>query len=314
MKHAPWLNNVFQSLPDWLTRLAHPAMAAFIDQKRNTAKQIYDIKHGNNKRNQELSHTTIFHEILNAKLSEEDKSAPRLSDEAQVLMMAGTLTTAWVFEVSTFYLIRKPKVLRKLKEELRSTIDQGEVVPLATLEQLTYLNAVIKETLRLTYGVAGRLARIAYEPLSFTDKKTGKTWVIPAGTPIGMSNAQLHHDESIFPNSHEWTPERWLKEDGKLNLAMDKHLYSFTRGSRQCLGMPLSYSEMYIGLSNIWNSYGSKAGVTESDEVYQGVRFEGDVGVFELYKTGKVDVELYADSFLPLVKPGSEGIRVKVLP
>jgi hypothetical protein len=34
MKHAPWLNNVFQATPDWLTRLTHPAMAAFVAQKR----------------------------------------------------------------------------------------------------------------------------------------------------------------------------------------------------------------------------------------------------------------------------------------
>lgn len=321
MKHVPWLNSVLQSLPDWLVRLSHPNMAAFIEQKRNTAKQVQEIKTGTNDKNKTISHPTIFHEILGAKqLSEEDKSAERLSDEAQVLMMAGTITSSFVFEVATFYLIRRPEILRKLKSELRQALpDPSEIVPLSQLEQLTYLNAVIKETLRLTYGVAGRLARLADEPLRYIDKETGKEWIVPPHTPIGMSNAQLHHDESIFPNSHEYKPERWLtpSSDGQtqtLNLKMDKHLLSFTRGSRQCLGMPLFYAEVYLGFSKIWNVYGSKGGVTDEGEHYEGVRFEGDVGVWELWETGRGDVELCADSFLPLVKPGSVGIRVRVSP
>ena len=314
MKHAPWLNRVFQALPDWLVRLSHPAMAAFIEQKRNTAKQIKEITTGTNDKNKTISHLTIFHEILNAKqLSQEDKSVERLSDEAQVLMMAGTLTTAFVFEVATFYLIRKPEILRKLKEELREAIpDPSEMVSLSQLEHLTYLNAIIKETLRLTYGVAGRLARIADEPLHYVDPKTGQEWTVPPQTPIGMSNAQLHHDESIFPDSRTYNPSRWIGADGKLDLKMDRHLLSFTRGSRQCLGMPLSYAEMYLGFSKIWNVYGSLGGVMEDGNVYEGVRFQGDRGVWGLWETGRRDVDLWADSFLPLVKPGGEGIRVRI--
>lgn len=78
--------------------------------------------------------------------------------------------------------------------------------------------------------------------------------------------------------------------------------------------MPLSYAEIYLGLSSIWNVYGSKGSVTETGERYEGVRFEGDIGVFELYETGMRDVELYAGAFLSLVHPDSKGIRVKVLP
>lgn len=316
MKHAPWLNNILQRLPDRVVRLTHPSMAAFIEQKRNTAKQVKAIKEGRNEGNRMISHPTIFHEILNSKvLPEEEKREERLSDEAQVLMMAGTITTSLVFEVATFWLIRRPDVLRRLKQELRSAIpDPAEVVTLAQLEQLTYLSAVIKETLRLTYGVAGRLARLADEPLRYVDKNTGKEWVVPPHTPIGMSNAHLHHDESIFPHSHTFSPARWLDADGKLNSKMDRYLTAFTRGSRQCLGMNLANAELYMGFSGVWRIYGSQGGVDEDGTRYEGVRFEGDVGVWELYETGRKDVDLWADSFLPLVKPGGVGIRCKILP
>jgi hypothetical protein len=33
MKHAPWINDLFLSIPDSVARLLHPAMAAFVEQK-----------------------------------------------------------------------------------------------------------------------------------------------------------------------------------------------------------------------------------------------------------------------------------------
>jgi cytochrome P450 len=255
-------------------------------------------------------------------------------------MMAGTLTTAWVLEVSTFHLLRQPEILRRLKAEIKTAVDNwsletdvigkvNEQGKLAHLETLPYLNAVIKESLRLTYGVAGRLARIATEEnLRFTDNKSGKTWVIPAGIPVGMSVAQIHHDESVFPDSRTFNPARWYDEveiGGKkamqLHTRLDRYLLSFTRGSRQCLGMPLSYAEMFLCMEGVWNRYGSAPGIkpaseggSEEERRYEGVRFESDVGVLSLTETSMRDVVLAADSFLPLVAEGSKGIKVFVLP
>ena len=43
-----------------------------------------------------------------------------------------------------------------------------------------------------------------------------------------------------------------------------------------------------------------------------GVRVEGDEGVLELFETGAGDVEVCGDGFVPLVREGSEGVRVRV--
>jgi cytochrome P450 len=78
--------------------------------------------------------------------------------------MAGTLTTAWALEVVMFWLLRQPKTLRKLKDELKTVIPSLDMIgtlPLPVLEQLPYRNAVMKEGFRLTYGVSCRLARRA---------------------------------------------------------------------------------------------------------------------------------------------------------
>lgn len=214
-------------------------------------------------------------------------------------MMAGTLTTAWTLEVIMYWLIRQPSTLQKLKEELRTVMPENNtIVPLPKLEQLPYLNAVMKEGLRLSYGVTCRLARSCPDKeMSYTDPATGKIWSIPAGTPLGMTSVQIHHNETLFPNSKLFSPERWLTPSAH---SLEKYLVSFTAGARQCLGKDLAASELYISLSCIWRRWGST-----------GYREEGDEGVFELYDTGLRDVEVESDHFLPIQQPGSKGIRVR---
>jgi cytochrome P450 len=238
--------------------------------------------------------------MLNNKLPPAEKTVRRLSDDAQVFMQAGTLTVAWTLEVIMFWLINQPDTLKTLKTELRTIMPEKDTMTsLPELEKLPYLSAVIKEGLRLTYGVSCRLMRSCPNAeLIYTDK-TGKDWIIPRGTPVGMTSVQIHHNEDIFPDSKRFWPERWLKaqEEGR---QIEKYMMPFTVGARQCLGKDLAYAELYLTLSSIWRRWGSTA--------YRG---DDDTGVFELYETGLRDVEIEADHFLPIQQPGTKGIRAR---
>jgi len=262
--------------------------------------QIKSIRDGRNEAYKDHDHPTIFVSILDSKLPEQEKQDVRLSDEAHVLTMAGTITTSWVLEIIMFWLIRQLETLRKLKEELTSAIPELDMVgtiPLPVLDNLPYLNAVMKEGFRLTYGISCRLARIDPDsPMIFTTGK--KQYTIPAGTPVGMTSVQIHHDESIFPDSRKFSPERWL--DGK-NKAIDKSLVGFNAGSRQCLGINLANVELCLALGAIWRQWGSRH-----------ARGADDVGIFELFDTGVRDVEIESDAFMPIVQKGSKGIRALV--
>ncbi len=276
LKHAPWINDVMQALPESVARLLHPAMASFVAQKRNSLAQVLKIIQGENEKWRDREYPTIFHSVLNSKLPDAEKSMARLSNDAQMLVMAGTLTTVSTLELITFWLLSDPATLRKLKDELSAAIpnpsDVGSI-PLPTLEALPYLTAVIKEGLRLSYGVSCRLARIDPDhAIVFTDKDTGKEWVIPAGTPVGSTSVLIHHNEDIFPESQKFSPERWL--DGK-GRELERYLVSFCVGSRKCLGVNLAYAELYLGLSAIWRLWGS-GGV-------EGVRASDDLGVMSLW-------------------------------
>jgi cytochrome P450 len=50
-----------------------------------------------------------------------------------------------------------------------------------------------------------------------------------------MTSVLIHHNEEIFPDSHEFIPERWL--DPEKRKYLEKYMVSFTKGSRQCVGM-----------------------------------------------------------------------------
>ena len=244
----------------------------------------------------------IFHEILQSNLPDSDKTVSHLSDEALALSGAGTLTSSRVLSVATYHLIANPRILTKLKAELKSAIpDPNASVPIELLENLPYLVAVTQEALRLGDGLATRLQRVSPEkPMLFIHRSgSGKEYLIPPQTPVGMTSILIHHDESIFPDARSFIPERWIE-----NRRLSRFLVAFSKGSRQCLGINLAYAEIYLCLATIFRRYGSGG--------EDGVRGEDDEGVLELFETGLKDVETAADLFVPAPVEGSKGIRIKV--
>ncbi|KAI1760614.1 cytochrome P450 [Hypoxylon sp. FL1150] len=302
MKYFPWINDLAQVLPETIVGRFMPVLSSFLAQKLVSRKQVAKIVAGETDDWRGKDHPTIFHAILDSKLPAHEKTVERLSDDAQVVVMAGTLTTASTLELIIFWLLTQPKTLQSLKKELCTAMpsvnDVGKV-SLATLESLPYLTAVIKEGLRLSYGLSARSQRIDPDKsIVFADKQTGKEWVIPPKTPVSMSNMQIHHDEKIFPHSKSFIAERWLGDEGK---KLEKYLVSFGKGSRSCLGINLAYGELYLALSYLWRLWGSRD-ATLGD----------DVGVLSLFETSLRDVVIEADHFIPTPQKASRGIRVKV--
>ena len=134
-----------------------------------------------------------------------------------------------------------PEVRSKVEAELMTILDdRGNIPKWSKLEQLPYLSAVILETIRLSYGVATRLPRVApdetliYEG-EFQDKPVQH--VIPPGTAISMSSVIMHANQDIFPEPDEFRPERWLTENGTRRKELEGYLISFSKGTRQCLGI-----------------------------------------------------------------------------
>ena len=300
-KQMIWVFHLLQSLPEKLAALLSPGFDLMYTAHRAAERQITHIKAQPRSTYSDLSYPTLFHEILQSNLPESDKSVNRLKDEAAIVVGAGTLTSSWTLSVATYHLLASPRILQQLKTELRSAVPTNSeaptIPPLSLIENLPYLAAVVQEAIRLSYGVASRLQRISPDkPLTFHDRTLGKDWIIPPNTPVGMTSVLIHQDESIFPDARSFLPKRWLD-----NPRLDRYLVSFSKGSRQCLGINLAYAELKLCLAAIFLSFGSGA-----------VRMGGDVGVLELVETGLEDVEVARDAFVPMAKEGSLGVRIKV--
>ena len=190
---------------------------------------------------------TIFGSLLESDLPPSEKTVQRLTDEATSLFAAGTETISWALTVITYHTLSKPEILESLTAEIAPLVDSsGELPSWVALERLPYLGAVIYEGLRLSYGVASRTSRIptgedlvyrgVWTPMG-SKTSTRAEYVIPRGYAIGMSSAITHHDESVFPDSHSFLPERWLDEKNQHKKELGRCLLSFSKGSRACIGI-----------------------------------------------------------------------------
>jgi cytochrome P450 len=101
---------------------------------------------------------TVYHRLMEGA---SPPGAGSLYEEAQALLFAGSDTVGATLMVGTFHLLREPAVLARLRDELLAAWPALDEPPkLAQLEQLPYLQAVIKEALRMSHGVVSGLLRV----------------------------------------------------------------------------------------------------------------------------------------------------------
>lgn len=283
LRTIPWVIGPMQKLPRWIVKLLDPKTLSFLNFQRDIASQIKAIITGSDEHYNSSTQPSIFHEILNSSLPPEEKLHDRLWQEGQTIIGAGTETTAWALTLTTVHVLSNPSIRQKLLEELRQLFElTGERPTFNQLEQLPYLGAVISEGLRLSHGVTTHLQRVSPD-----SALTFNSWQIPPGTPVSMSAILIHQNPDIFPDPQAFRPDRWLTTR---SLNLKRYLVSFSKGSRQCLGMNLAYAELYLGLAYV---------------LWRFPRAELVAG------TALDDVEVVADYFIPV--PRKRGRHVGVL-
>jgi cytochrome P450 len=272
-------------LPDWWVKATNEAVyiirvqeAEYLEMARGVIKGGADKK---------SSSVTVFSGILNEpSLPPNQKTEQRMMAEAESIVGAGTLTSAHMLSLTTYFVLEDPHILSKLSAELSTAMPDASSSPnMQVFESLSYLNAVIDEGLRMSYGSMHRLSRShPNSSLQYGD------WVIPPGTPLGYSAYLVHNNPKLFPNPKEFNPERWTRLGSSERMRLRSHLNMFGRGTRQCAGMRLAYAEIYFTLGYLFRRLGQR---------------------MQLYDTEYArDVEYVRDFFIPAPSLQSKGCRV----
>lgn len=159
-------------------------------------------------------------------------------------MVAGTDTTATMVEWVMAELMQHPEEMERVQEELTQTVGLNYLVEESHFPKLHYLDAVIKETLRLHPALS------LSPPRCPSRSTTIGGYTIPKGSSVILNIWGIHRDPTIWDNPLEFRPERFLNDPS------DKFQYiPFGFGRRICAGIPLAERMLIHVLASLLHSF-----------------------------------------------------------
>jgi cytochrome P450 len=163
---------------------------------------------------------------------------------------AGADTTAIAMRTIMFNVAKHPEVYRKLSHEIREEAKLTLPVSYAAASALPYLDAVIKEALRIHPPNGVMYCRtVPPEGATICDK------LLPGGTEVGISPWVVHYDTELFPDPEKFQPERWLSPDADLVALRKRSIFAFSAGSHTCLGKNISLMEITKLIASLFVRY-----------------------------------------------------------
>jgi len=200
-----------------------------------------------------------------------------IASECADHLLAGIDTTSdtLMFLFWALSLPENQQYQKKIIDEVQSVSGLEADASPEICDKLPYLDAVIKETLRLYAPLP------ASEPRSLPTNCMIDGYLIPAGTVVSMAPFSLHRNAEIFRDPLKFNPDRWLDKTAEA-VEMKKWWWAFSSGGRMCIGMHLAMSEMTTLVTAVYRLYdtriapgfeGRSPGITSRFEVFHDEAF-----------------------------------------
>jgi cytochrome P450 len=203
---------------------------------------------------QDLLTSLIEETVENSDGMEQDVMDRMLADTIKSLLFAGYETTSVTLTYVLYLLSKNPDVERRCVEEIRAKPDEH-----------VYLDAVIKETLRLFPPVPSTTRMLE------RDVRFGGLHV-PAGTHLFVPIWIIQRDERHFKWALKFIPERWARFDEDkgawvprgadetndfegVPTGNPKAFLTFSSGPRSCPGQRFALQKMNIILSTLLRNF-----------------------------------------------------------
>lgn len=176
-------------------------------------------------------------------------SQAELQDQILLMLFAGheTLTSA----ITSFCLLtaQHPEITAHLRQEQQQW-DSNQALTLEDLKQMTYLEQVLTEVMRLIPPVGG-----VFRTVLQTCEMGG--YQIPQGWSVQCSIASTHQDQTLYSNPQEFDPDRF-SPDQLAQQSAEQQRYGyvpFGGGIRECLGKEFARLEMKIFAAHLLRHY-----------------------------------------------------------
>jgi trans-cinnamate 4-monooxygenase len=164
--------------------------------------------------------------------------------------VAAIETTLWSIEWGIAELVNNQEIQNKLRTELDTILGPGVQITEPDTYKLPYLQAVIKETLRLRMAIP-----LLVPHMNLHDAKLGG-FDIPAESKILVNAWYLANNPSKWKNPEEFRPERFLEEEAKVEANGNDFRYlPFGVGRRSCPGIILALPILGITIGRLVQNF-----------------------------------------------------------
>lgn len=165
---------------------------------------------------------------------------------SQVILTGGLETTPATLTWALSLLLNNPEALKTVQDELDVYVGRERFVEESDIGNLVYLQAVIKETLRLHPP----------SPISATHESMDDCIVagynIPKGTRLMVNLWKLHRDPNVWSDPNQFRPERFLTSQKDIDFKGQHYEFlPFGSGRRMCPGVSFALQSLYLTLASL---------------------------------------------------------------
>lgn len=167
------------------------------------------------------------------------------------ILIGGTDTSSTSIEWVMAELLHHPKVMKKVQHELSEVVGMNNIVEESHIPKLVYLDAVIKESMRLN-PIGPLIAR------TLSQSCTVGGYTIPKDSSVFVNVWSLQRDPLAWDDPPEFRPERFLEGGGARKPDFSGNNFNFIpfgSGRRMCAGVQLAERMMMYILGSLLHSF-----------------------------------------------------------
>ncbi|XP_042495640.1 cytochrome P450 CYP82D47-like [Macadamia integrifolia] len=221
--------------------------------KEHKKKRLSDANYGKAKGDHD---DQDFMDVMISIMEDSNLSSPDYDADTVIkatclnVILGGNDATVVTFTWALSLLLNNRQVLQRAQDELDMHVGRDRQVEESDIVKLEYLQAIVKETLRL-YPAAPLSA-----PHEAIEECTIAGFHVPVGTRIVSNLYKIQRDPRVWVDPSDFRPERFLTSHVDVDLrGQHFELIPFGSGRRMCPGISFALQVLHLGLARLLHEF-----------------------------------------------------------